>query len=47
MAKAPVQAGEGAPTPLERPGLLTTYRRLWPYLWPHGRADLQRRVFIA
>lgn len=47
MAKAPAPAGEGASAPLERPGLLTTYRRLWPYLWPHGRADLQRRVFIA
>ncbi|MET7245689.1 ABC transporter ATP-binding protein/permease [Methylobacterium sp. EM32] len=31
----------------ERPGLVATYRRLWPYLWPHGRPDLQRRVFIA
>lgn len=47
MAKAPAPAGEGASAPPGRPGLLTTYRRLWPYLWPHGRADLQRRVFIA
>jgi ATP-binding cassette subfamily B protein len=47
MANAPVPAGEGASAPLERPGLLTTYRRLWPYLWPHGRVDLQRRVFLA
>ena len=47
MAQAPAPAGEGASAPLERPGLLTTYRRLWPYLWPHGRADLQRRVFLA
>lgn len=31
----------------ERPGLVETYRRLWPYLWPHGRPDLQRRVFAA
>jgi ATP-binding cassette subfamily B protein len=30
-----------------RAGLLATFRRLWPYLWPHGRADLQRRVFVA
>jgi ATP-binding cassette subfamily B protein len=31
----------------ERPGLVATIRRLWPYLWPHGRPDLQRRVFLA
>jgi ATP-binding cassette subfamily B protein len=30
-----------------RPGLLATIRKLWPYLWPHDRADLQRRVFLA
>ncbi|WP_232630770.1 ABCB family ABC transporter ATP-binding protein/permease [Methylobacterium sp. Leaf118] len=47
MANTPAPAGQGAPAPLERPGLLTTYRRLWPYLWPHGRVDLQRRVFLA
>ena len=33
--------------PSERPGLVGTYQRLWPYLWPHGRPDLQRRVFAA
>ena len=47
MTATPTPAGQGAATPLERPGLLTTYRRLWPYLWPHGRADLQGRVFLA
>src|SRR5215210_4868142 len=31
----------------ERPGLIATFDKLWPYLWPHGRADLQRRVFYA
>jgi ATP-binding cassette, subfamily B, heavy metal transporter len=31
----------------ERPGLVATFGRLWPYLWPHGRLDLQRRVFYA
>jgi ATP-binding cassette subfamily B protein len=35
------------PEPPSRPGLLLTFRKLWPYLWPHGRADLQRRVFFA
>jgi ATP-binding cassette subfamily B protein len=24
-----------------------TWTKLWPYLWPHGRPDLQRRVFLA
>ena len=37
----------GPPAPAERPGLVATYRRLWPHLWPHGRPDLQRRVFLA
>jgi ABC-type transport system involved in Fe-S cluster assembly fused permease/ATPase subunit len=31
----------------KRPGLVATIHKLWPYLWPHGRADLQRRVFLA
>ena len=30
-----------------RSGLLATFQRLSPYLWPHGRPDLQRRVFLA
>src|SRR3712207_2656944 len=30
-----------------RPGLFATFQRLSPYLWPHGRPDLQRRVFLA
>jgi len=47
MASDPAPAPGTEPAPLERPGLLTTYRRLWPYLWPHGRPDLQRRVFLA
>lgn len=33
--------------PEERPGLVATFRRLYPYLWPHGRPDLQQRVFMA
>ncbi|EIM30439.1 fused permease/ATPase component of ABC transporter involved in Fe-S cluster assembly [Microvirga lotononidis] len=28
-------------------GLAATWTKLWPYLWPHGRPDLQRRVFLA
>jgi ABC-type transport system involved in Fe-S cluster assembly fused permease/ATPase subunit len=32
---------------LNPPGLLATVTKLWPYLWPHGRPDLQRRVFLA
>src|SRR5215211_2860539 len=30
-----------------RPGLIATIHKLWPYLWPKGRADLQRRIFLA
>ncbi|WP_019905766.1 ABC transporter ATP-binding protein/permease [Methylobacterium sp. 77] len=43
----PTPAAGGGTTPPERPGLFATYRRLWPYLWPHTRPDLQRRVFLA
>ncbi len=44
MTTEPASPAAAAP---ERPGLVATYRRLWPYLWPHGRIDLQRRVFLA
>ncbi len=33
--------------PLARPGLVPTLFKLWPYLWPNGRRDLQTRVFLA
>ncbi|MGO4704447.1 ABC transporter ATP-binding protein/permease [Microvirga sp. 2MCAF38] len=41
---ASTSARHPAPKP---PGLVATITKLWPYLWPHGRADLQRRVFLA
>ncbi len=44
MTSSPAPAAEGAP---QRPGLLATYRKLWPHLWPTGRPDLQRRIFLA
>ncbi|GJD96419.1 ABCB family ABC transporter ATP-binding protein/permease [Methylobacterium iners] len=47
MRTEPAQAASGGPTPPARPGLVATYRSLWPYLWPYGRPDLQRRVFLA
>ncbi|WP_052341151.1 ABCB family ABC transporter ATP-binding protein/permease [Salinarimonas rosea] len=31
----------------EDASLIGTFSRLWPHLWPHGRVDLQRRIFIA
>src|SRR5947209_15135416 len=24
-----------------------TFRHLWPYIWPHDRADLRTRIFLA
>ncbi|GEO13513.1 ABCB family ABC transporter ATP-binding protein/permease [Microvirga aerophila] len=36
----------GVSAPKDR-GLAATITKLWPYLWPHGRPDLQRRVFLA
>jgi ATP-binding cassette subfamily B protein len=29
------------------PGLVGTLLKLWPFLWPQGRRDLQHRVFLA
>ncbi|MFL5229663.1 MAG: ABCB family ABC transporter ATP-binding protein/permease [Microvirga sp.] len=46
MSTVPPTPAADADRP-ERPGLVATFRKLWPYLWPHGRADLQRRVFYA
>ncbi len=37
-------ASAAAPKPN---GLAATWTKLWPYLWPHGRPDLQRRIFLA
>ncbi len=28
-------------------GLAATWTKLWPYLWPQARPDLQRRIFLA
>ncbi|MGO4388782.1 ABC transporter ATP-binding protein/permease [Microvirga sp. 2YAF29] len=43
--KTAVPAKSAAP---RKPGgLADTWSKLWPYLWPHGRKDLQRRVFLA
>ena len=41
-AVPPTSAAEPEPN-----GLAATWKKLWPYLWPHGRLDLQRRVFLA
>ena len=38
---------DGPTAPAARPGLVPTLLKLWPYLWPTGRPELQRRVFIA
>ncbi len=45
--QVPMANPPAAAAPAERPGLLATYRRLWPHLWPHGRPDLQQRVYLA
>jgi ATP-binding cassette subfamily B protein len=37
----------GLEAPQPRPGLIATLLRLWPYLWPSGRPELQRRVYLA
>ncbi|HEX2138003.1 MAG TPA: ABC transporter ATP-binding protein/permease [Microvirga sp.] len=45
MSSSPAAPLVGAPP--KRPGLIATVHKLWPYLWPHGRRDLQRRIFLA
>jgi ATP-binding cassette subfamily B protein len=35
------------PAPLDRATLVTTLRRLWPYIWPSDRRDLKARVVGA
>ncbi|HEX8417930.1 MAG TPA: ABC transporter ATP-binding protein/permease [Methylobacterium sp.] len=47
MKPQPAPAASDGEAARERPGLVSTYRSLWPYLWPYGRPDLQRRVFLA
>ncbi|GJD67501.1 ABCB family ABC transporter ATP-binding protein/permease [Methylobacterium gnaphalii] len=47
MTVSPAPVAENAPATPQRPGLLAIYRRLWPHLWPTGRPDLQRRIFVA
>ncbi len=27
--------------------LMSTLRNLWPYIWPHERPDLKRRIYVA
>jgi ATP-binding cassette, subfamily B, heavy metal transporter len=46
MSSVPAVPSASAEQP-SRPGLIATFHKLWPYLWPHGRPDLQRRVFLA
>jgi ABC-type transport system involved in Fe-S cluster assembly fused permease/ATPase subunit len=36
--------GQSADT---RPGLVAVFQKLWPYLWPTRRKDLQARVILA
>lgn len=44
----PSSAAPPASSPRPKPpGLAATITKLWPYLWPQGRADLQRRIFLA
>jgi ABC-type transport system involved in Fe-S cluster assembly fused permease/ATPase subunit len=33
--------------PLSEASLLKTLRHLWPYIWPRGRRDLERRVAVV
>ncbi len=41
---APAASGAGKPVSAESGALMRTIVNLWPFIWPHDRADLQRRV---
>lgn len=40
-------AGRPAAGAAREQGFRETLRGLWPYLWPHDRADLRRRVYFG
>ncbi|MEA2835296.1 MAG: ATP-binding cassette, subfamily heavy metal transporter [Methylobacteriaceae bacterium] len=42
---APSFASESAS--LGDTSLIRTFKHLWPYIWPHDRADLRTRIFLA
>jgi ABC-type transport system involved in Fe-S cluster assembly fused permease/ATPase subunit len=42
---APSVASESAS--LGDTSLIRTFKHLWPYIWPHDRADLRTRIFLA
>jgi ATP-binding cassette subfamily B protein len=50
---APPDPQRSAPVPPPEPetlgdaSLMGTFRHLWPYIWPHERADLRTRIFLA
>jgi len=44
---APAAARAGKPVSAEGGALMRTIVNLWPFIWPHDRADLQRRVAWA
>jgi len=39
--------GETADASLREASFLETFRHLWPYIWPKGRPDLERRVLVT
>lgn len=44
---AQAAAAQGPAAAPQRQGIAGTMVRLWPYLWPHDRADLRLRIYIA
>ena len=40
-------ASETVDANFKDPSLLATLAHLWPYIWPKGRADLERRVLLT
>jgi ATP-binding cassette subfamily B protein len=47
MSPPAARTGNEAPHAASRGSLLRTLVNLWPYIWPHEREDLKRRVVLA
>jgi ATP-binding cassette, subfamily B, heavy metal transporter len=50
MSASPAAARSSRPAPVVSAasgGFISTFRALWPYLWPQSRRDLQTRVLAA
>jgi ABC-type transport system involved in Fe-S cluster assembly fused permease/ATPase subunit len=46
-SQRPAPSGASEYASLGDTSLIRTFKHLWPYIWPHDRADLRTRIFLA